>query len=289
MRLKFADRGKRTGQGDVVRVIDGFYEPPQVREAYAHAQTFRMISSGLFWFEAAEVALSGANPQDDALGLEPYFGSGTEFVGGHLRRVLGMLPADARLAAVAVELWFTHYHQPNPSEIVYLHTDSNHTMPGWAEATRVPMWGTILYLGPEAHLLGGETSFCTEQPIPDAMAASLHESIPREDARRLSREWVDVPHKANRLVIFDGALAHFVAPVKALPPGEPRIAMLVNFWDHWPVDRSRLAGSCMLTPEEFRVVTRFTSDELEGVGRVATAASPAEIEMIARLCRAEVI
>jgi len=294
MRLKFADRGQRTGHGEVVRVIDGFHEQERVREAYAHTQTFRMISSGLFWFEAAAVASSSAKPPDealgdDALGLAPYFGPGTEFVATHLRRVLGVLPADARLAAVAVELWFTHYHQPNPSEIVYLHTDSNHTLPGWAEATRLPMWGTILYLGPEAHFLGGETSFCTEQPIPDEMAGKLHESIPREDARRLSREWVDVGHKANRLVIFDGALAHYVAPVKELPPGEPRIAMLVNVWDHWPIDRSRLKGSCLLTPEEFRVVTRFSSDELEGVGRVAMTASPAEMELIARLTRAEVI
>src|SRR5436190_2818566 len=101
MRLKFADRGKRTGHGEVVRVIDGFHEQERAREAYAHAQTFRMICSGLFWFEAAAVAESGAQPTDDALGLAPYFGPGTEFVATHLRRVLGALPADAREAAVA--------------------------------------------------------------------------------------------------------------------------------------------------------------------------------------------
>ncbi len=164
--------------------------------------------------------------------------------------------------------------------MVYLHTDSNHTAEDWEHNVRLPIWGTVLHLGPGSGITGGETSFCTERPMPESMVKNLHEYIPREQARGFSREWIDVGPRQNRLVIFRGSLPHYAAPVRSLAsPDDPRLSLLVNVWDHLPIAASKLNGCSTMLPGEFRTISKISEAQLEQLGEIAKRLTPSEIEV----------
>jgi hypothetical protein len=286
VQLRFSTDQPILSHQQVLQVLDGFWTMEQVEEAYRYFKGFASLAeSGNFWLEIAAIRDAPPDALAEALGLRCYFGPAAETLSQHLRRLLEILPRETLEKAVVLELWFTAQRKVKPSREVYLHTDSDHTAENWTDNVRLPMWGTVFYLGPRSGVKGGETTFCTESPLPEPMLPFLHESVPHEQALGLSRDWLTVPSKQNRLVVFRGALPHFSTPVVELASAdEPRLVLVVAVWDHSPIDRAKLQRVSTMSPAEYHAACKLTETQLEELRAIMKRLTPAEFSEVTRLC-----
>lgn len=134
--------------------------------------------------------------------------------------------------------------------------------------TRYPVASAILHVGPQDGMIGGQTFIWRDGCIPPSLINSLFRYV---DVPELLKEWPDqwyeVQHSASRLIIFDGSLPHFVAPVVSTPPGEPRLSLLVNAWDLPLYDSSDLFGR--LPSNYFQALTGLNAEALKSIVSVA--------------------
>jgi hypothetical protein len=134
---------------------------------------------------------------------------------------------------------------------VYLHRDTSGAPRRPTDPRPHPRWSSIFHVGPQRGLVGGSTYLCTESPVSKRVARHDQVLLGLAKARSLSHEWIDVPQKANRLVLFDGAMPHFAAPVASYPsPHAPRSTLLANFWPRQPT--RAYEGICRVSPKDFQ-------------------------------------
>jgi hypothetical protein len=288
MKLRFAEQQAKRAHPQVLQIIDHYWDAEHVQAAYGYFQHFRTPpGSGKFWIPVQPLREKGPTKDlPDRLGLRDYFGDWSDFLVAHFARVLEMIPRVAEDRPEFLELWLSIAREPDTSHEVYVHTDSNHTAEGWTDNVRLPIWGVIFHLGPKSGLIGGETMFCTEMPLSAAMLNGLHESMTYEQARGLSREWVEVPQKQNRLIVFNGALAHCAAPVRGPAPlKEPRVALLVNLWDHLPIDPARLSRCSTMRPAEFRALSKVPEEQLDVLQEMLATLTPEEFRDVTAFYR----
>jgi len=113
------------------------------------------------------------------------------------------------------------------------------------------------------------------------MRKQLHEYVQVDEVRGFSREWVDIPQKQNRLIVFKGSLPHYAAPIRSLKSrDDPRVSLLVNVWDHLPIARFKLNGCSTMLPSEFRALCKFTEKQWDQLNGIINLLSPEEISEV---------
>lgn len=86
----------------------------------------------------------------------------------------------------------------------------------------------VIFLGGDDRLEGGELVMDTDGYYPDY---KFEENIYDLKERSEKEGWLKIPYKPNRLVIFEGNMAHGVLPIKHLQTGTSRISLMISCWD----------------------------------------------------------
>jgi hypothetical protein len=126
-----------------------------------------------------------------------------------------------------LEIWTNYSIEGSPN--VWLHIDNDETHRKETGELRHPLFGSVLHLGPITGMRGGETFFClsdepkldniTFRTLPWSLVASV-----------VASSGMTVPFRAGRTILFDGRLAHCVAPFTLGDEQKPRLTLLVNGW-----------------------------------------------------------
>lgn len=122
-----------------------------------------------------------------------------------------------------------------------LHLDKDEELPELSS----PVYASAFYLGPKKGITGGELYINTKG------TKYLQEyNLDREKYIDLnSQEWIKVPFRYNRVVLFDSSYPHFVAPIISHPSKQHRVTIAVNAWN-----KEQLG----VAEEEEEVVERIT-------------------------------
>lgn len=107
----------------------------------------------------------------------------------------------------------------------YLHVDNDEHARVQENDLRMPLLGSILYLGPHRGMQGGGTLFLTgDEPPP-----RLFRRHPWPRLLALSGAQLVKP-TAGTLVLFPGHTPHAVEPARMDDSDRPRVTLLVNLW-----------------------------------------------------------
>lgn len=111
-----------------------------------------------------------------------------------------------------------------------------------------PIYGSAFYIGPRENITGGEILINTngKKHMED------YEKAGGGIVSTHGAEWIKIPFKYNRLVLFDGEYPHFVAPVISRPVDKCRVTIAVNAWD-----KDVLGVPSAPEKEEVEIVTMF--------------------------------
>jgi hypothetical protein len=198
------------------------------------------IPSSLFYVSLDMLTAGGCRELAEYLPL-----SLAEFIVEHLRRLLVAAPKQLVRHGHGFEIWTTLSTHTEHSNC-YLHIDNDESLRTTAGILRAPLIGTVLHIGPDGGVIGGETLFADERHICDRFPPfQFH---PWQSLIARPRVTV-VPQQAGRLVIFDGRMAHGRGPVIDHPDGCPRITFLANLWDARIGDVPH--GLCSLSPHAY--------------------------------------
>lgn len=96
-----------------------------------------------------------------------------------------------------------------------------------AEGLKPAKMTAILYLGNEEGLEGGELVIDTNE---GALHSGFYEDI-YALKNNLNSDWIKVPYKYNRLVLFDSNYPHAILPIESINEGESRIGLTISSWD----------------------------------------------------------
>lgn len=244
--------------------MDRYLAPDTLATVYGVLKDMPALPPGIFWIPVEQVTQVVHGDHSASALLAAYFGEElASFLVRHMERLLQLIPGAWEDRPRLFELWTRNVSDRDPQ--VWLHVDSESSEAGWMQNVKNPIWGTILHLGP-AGLQGGETCFCTEHPLPESIARHCMAPGQEPEVRALSQQWVDVPHQPNRLIVFQGSLAHYAAPIDGFPgPDLPRVALLVNLWDHVPAFRVPLTGVGRVSPGEFELFSRLSREEMDAI------------------------
>jgi hypothetical protein len=125
------------------------------------------------------------------------------------------------------EIWTNCSTKSNAE--VWFHFDNDEIERKESGQIKHPLFGSVLHLGPMIGMRGGETFFCLsdhaklDQIIFRTISWSLLTGV-------LADSGMSVPFRAGRTILFDGRLAHCVAPFTLLDEQKPRLTLLVNGW-----------------------------------------------------------
>jgi hypothetical protein len=90
---------------------------------------------------------------------------------------------------------------------------------------KLPLFSTALYLGPREGINGGELMINVKGLEHfDSYNGGLIDLNESEN-------WIEIPFKFNRMVVFDAHYPHFVKPVIAFPQEKKRVCIAINVWD----------------------------------------------------------
>lgn len=263
-----AHEPKRT-HPQALQVTNNFVSEELVRASYESLRELPPLPSGFFWVDMKHVAAYEAGDTAPVGKLAEYLPSHVAtLVFEHFRNLLRTIP-DVRQDGVAgFELWFHNIGTPVTRAAFHL----DHDVP-LAEQTgqmRLPLWGSILYLGPDAGngLVGGGTLFNVEEPIAPPVLDSCMQYIGFEELAKRSDQWVTVPFKPNRAVVFRGTLPHSMAPIEAVSPTRPRVNLLANLWAHAPTFAEE-HGFCRFSPAEFAVLRKLSPEHHAALAQIA--------------------
>jgi hypothetical protein len=132
---------------------------------------------------------------------------------------------------VGFECW--NNNLPNDSQVKSLaggnaglnyHLDKDEVAYSERNELRLPMFATAFYIGPKEGLNGGELMVNVRgQEHYREYSGGLIDYNDEEN-------WVRIPFRYNRMVIFDSNYPHFVMPIIATPNGEKRCSVAINAW-----------------------------------------------------------
>jgi hypothetical protein len=98
------------------------------------------------------------------------------------------------------------------------------------EIVPAKMTATI-YLGSEDDLEGGELVLDTQEYVPSTEFYNNIYSLVKEVKQNKLNNWITIPYKYNRVVLFDGNYPHAVLPIKNIKQGNSRITLTISSWD----------------------------------------------------------
>jgi hypothetical protein len=193
------------------------------------------------------------------------------------------VPAAAGSVA-GFEVWVNQFRINSRKQ---LHVDYDGALRRKTNEVRTPAWSTILHLGPERGMRGGETAIFTARPAERHVLDACFTSIEDEEVLALSNDRVVVPQKFNRLVVFDGSLPHYVMPVKALADAtQPRVTMTVNLWDAPILAAARRESMFPFAPQVMPLARLLDTNEISVVAELAQKLSAAQIAGLFEVVRA---
>lgn len=96
-----------------------------------------------------------------------------------------------------------------------------------AEGIEPAKMTAVLYLGGEDGLEGGELAVDLSE---GSTHAGFYENI-HDLEKNLDSDWIKIPYRYNRLVLFDSNYPHAILPIKNIKEGQSRIGLSISSWD----------------------------------------------------------
>ena len=120
------------------------------------------------------------------------------------------------------------------SHVLYLHVDCDEYTHQTHNRIVNPLYTSVLYLGPKNGLVGGELALSLKYTFKDLDKNIDYDSITLEGENATSGEdWLKIPYRYNRLVVFDSTRPHLVTEIKEGATEEnPRIGLTMAAWDY---------------------------------------------------------
>mgnify|MGYP001160954054 FL=1 len=134
---------------------------------------------------------------------------------------------------VGFEVWC---NLMDPNNILDLHCDVDEFTEQLTGRTVHPMYTSVLYLGPKNGLAGGSLRLnlkydSTEIKTSKEIQSELCEEGEQEG--KSNQDWLTIPFKYNRLVVFDPKRPHLITKIKDGATAElPRIGLTMAVWDY---------------------------------------------------------
>ena len=130
---------------------------------------------------------------------------------------------------------------------LHLHVDCDEDYYNLTQIIQPPKYTSVLYLGPDHDLEGGELAL-NLNGIDYAESHDLdhneHDTIENKQKncisdmqahviRRDTENWLTIPYRYNRLIVFDPHYPHCVLNIKkGTTKNTPRIGITMAAWDH---------------------------------------------------------
>jgi hypothetical protein len=208
---------------DGVREVPEFVPMVERQRVYGILRRVAIPSSAFYLnFEAL-----ASSDTVDAL-AQHFPGELAQFIVSHCRRLAAILPPSVKAQADGFEFWSTQPPQL-PQRQIYLHIDCDEQTRVIQGQVRAPLLGSVLYMGPDAGLVGGGTLFISDDRLLETFRPyAFHDEAAFMSLRAGVRP---VDYRPGKLVLFDGRLGHGARPILDQPAGSPRIAFLVNLWN----------------------------------------------------------
>ena len=209
-----------------VHVIDEVLPPTAIAAAYDTLKASQVPMSTLFLDPSDPTARLGeVLPLPLALVL-----------GRYLERIHSQATALGYKPPATFEVWI---NVKRSRQETFLHVDNDEVLRASTGEVVAPEFGTILYLGPEGQISGGETLIAEDEPSDEVHGEILFQQLPAERVQAtLGANVTAVAPQPGRACIFRGSLAHCVLPFDE-PAGGPRVTLLANGW----VDPPRSAAN----------------------------------------------
>tara|TARA_B100000214_G_scaffold154146_1_gene110449 strand:+ start:713 stop:1372 length:660 start_codon:yes stop_codon:yes gene_type:complete len=121
-----------------------------------------------------------------------------------------------------------------PSCVLDLHVDCDEYIHQTHNQIVNPLYTSVLYLGPKNELVGGELSLSLKYTFGDLDKNLNYDLIAIEGENATNGEdWLKIPYRYNRLVVFDSTRPHLVTKIKEGATEEnPRIGLTMAAWDY---------------------------------------------------------
>lgn len=250
-----------------LQVINNLLDGARLHAAYEALRPLPPMPSGFFWVDMERVIayqrgdsrqvteLAGYLPREVATLTFEYF-----------VQLLKLIPEVRHDGAAGFELWF--HNIGTPVKRAAFHVDHDVPLAEQTGKVRLPLWGTVLYLGPGSGLVGGGTVFNLEEPISQPLLDSCMRFHDFDALFKLSDQWVTVPFKPNRCAVFRGTLPHCIAAIDQVSPEQPRVNLLANLWAHRP-SFAQGQAFCRFSPEEFSVLSRLSPAQHTALAEIA--------------------
>lgn len=192
-----------------------------IREEYSEVDNLKRIIAKKIWFEKAEQLIRKRE---------------TEFKAFEIWT--GKIPSDQD---------FNNKNLAGGIGGLNYHLDKDEILSDQGELSS-PLYASAFYIGPKEGITGGEIVINTKGKKHYEDYTSAGGGIVPDHGP----EWIKVPFKYNRLVLFDGLYPHFVAPVISRPVDKCRVTIAVNAWD-----KEQLGVPSSQEEDEVEVVTMF--------------------------------
>ncbi|VXC39690.1 conserved hypothetical protein [Pseudomonas sp. 9AZ] len=224
--------------GTEIRILD-FYYDAELMEALHEVFQFIWFPPSTFFISNNLIA---AGKVSEA--LEAYVPKQlSTFLARHLDSLTASLQINLD-ADGGWELW-SRVSGVNSPSFGYLHIDNDELLRSKDGTIFTPVHGTVLYVGPNQGIEGGETAFwVSEKPCPQD---HIFTNLPKDEF--LPPEFKLVSPRAGRLVVFRGSIPHAVIWANTTP-ANPRVTLLANYWN------ARISsvphGVCSMSPGEYK-------------------------------------
>jgi hypothetical protein len=182
-----------------------------------------------------------------------------------------------------VDLWYRRDFY-NPDGMVFPHFDLTPDFVAQEYELQVPIWSTILHVGPSEFIEGGSTMISKQMPPSGVAIEGIHFRCPYDYALTLSSDWEEVKFAPGRIIVFSGSLLHFITPISVLPsPEEPRCSIAVNFHQALPEGITLYESCATLTVEEYRVMTNIPFPFALSTLDISRDCRPHELETLMKI------
>ena len=133
---------------------------------------------------------------------------------------------EPKFAGKGYEVWINMHDKEN--FFLPHHVDCEEAARGEIKPSK--MTATI-YLGSEENMEGGDLAIDTEPYSPSTEFSEDIYDLEKEVNKNQYNNWLKVPYKYNRLVLFNEAYPHAILPIKAMKKGNARITLIISSWD----------------------------------------------------------
>ncbi|RKH58457.1 hypothetical protein [Corallococcus aberystwythensis] len=257
----------RRNHPQALQVFNNVFDEALIHAAYEALRPLPPLPSGFFWVDMERVI---AYQQGDARQVEELAAYLPREIATltfqYFVRLMDLIPEVRRDQVAGFELWF--HNLGAPVKRAAFHVDHDVPLAEKTGKVHLPLWGTVIYLGPQSGLVGGGTVFNLEEPLSQTLLDNCMRFHDFDALFKLSDQWVTVPFKPNRCAVFRGTLPHCIAATEQVSPERPRVNLLANLWDHRPSFADGQAF-CRFSPEEFALLGRLSPAQHAALAEIA--------------------